>query len=148
MIDSLLASARNSTIMVPADSSVTGSSLVSSSTYTQGDHFVGTAIMGTVNDGTAVVDTNTKVFGTDNLFVVDGSIHPDLPTGNTQAIIMVVAEQAAAKIIAVGSNSTATLTTSSGSKSSNSTWSTGTSSVSASATADLGFGEGEDDDCY
>lgn len=59
--------------------------------------------MGTSNDGTAVVDTDTKVFGTDNLFVVDASIHPDLPTGNTQAIVMVVAEQAAAKILALGS---------------------------------------------
>jgi len=139
MIDSILASARNSSIMIPADSSVTGTSLVSSSTYTQGDHFVGTTIMGTANDGTAVVDTNTKVYGTDNLFVVDASIHPDLPTGNTQAIVMVVAEQAAAKIIAVGSNSTATLTSSSG-------VSTTSSNPSVSASADLS-GDGEDD-CY
>jgi GMC oxidoreductase len=52
----------------------------------------------------AVVDINTKFFGTDNLFVVDASIRPDLvspdllnaledllieklPTGNTQAIL-------------------------------------------------------------
>lgn len=109
MIDSLLSAARNSSIITPSDSSVTGASLVASSTYTQGDHFVGTAIMGTADDGTAVVDTDTKVYGTDNLFVVDGSIHPDLPTGNTQAIIMVAAEKAAERIIAVGSNSTATL---------------------------------------
>lgn len=55
---------------------MSGASLVSN--YITGDHFVGTAMMGTSNDGTAVVDTDTKVFGTDNLFVVDASIHPDL----------------------------------------------------------------------
>ncbi|KAF1352641.1 FAD/NAD(P)-binding domain-containing protein [Lizonia empirigonia] len=68
-----------------------------------GDHWVGTTKMGTDDgrtNGTSVVDTNTKVYGTDNLFVVDASIHPDLPTGNTQAIIMVVAEHAAEKIAA------------------------------------------------
>ncbi|KAL1864680.1 hypothetical protein Daus18300_007482 [Diaporthe australafricana] len=77
-----------------------------------GDHWVGTAKMGTDDgraNGTSVVDTDTRVYGTDNLFVVDASIHPDLPTGNTQAIIMVVAEQAAEKIaafdVATGSSS-------------------------------------------
>ncbi|KAE9373549.1 hypothetical protein N431DRAFT_504192 [Stipitochalara longipes BDJ] len=101
MIDSIYAPASNSTIITPTSSS--GASMVSSSAYTQGDHFVGTTMMGESNDGTAVVDTNTKVFGTDNLFVVDASIHLDLPTGNTQAIVMVVAEAAAAKIIALSS---------------------------------------------
>lgn len=70
-----------------------------------GDHWVGSAKMGTDDgrqkDGTSVVDLDTKVYGTDNLFVVDASIHPDLPTGNTQAIIMIVAEHAAEKIAAV-----------------------------------------------
>jgi cellobiose dehydrogenase (acceptor) len=33
-------------------------------------------------------------------YVVDGSIHPDLPTGNIQTTIMVVAEAAAARILA------------------------------------------------
>ncbi|KAF2088675.1 hypothetical protein K490DRAFT_23427, partial [Saccharata proteae CBS 121410] len=83
------------------------------STYITGDHFVGTAKMGTdsgLKNGSAVVDTNTKVYGTDNLFVVDASIHPDLPTGNTQAIVMIAAEQAAKKIIALGSGSSETST--------------------------------------
>ncbi|KAI8654283.1 GMC-OxRdtase-N domain-containing protein [Fusarium sp. Ph1] len=76
-----------------------------------GDHWVGSAKMG-VDDGrsgngTSVVDLDTKVYGTDNLFVVDASIHPDLPTGNTQSIIMITAEHAAEKIFASGSgNST------------------------------------------
>ncbi|TEY80905.1 hypothetical protein BOTCAL_0036g00330 [Botryotinia calthae] len=71
------------------------------SRYIQGT--VGTAKMGTDDgrsNGTAVVDLDTKVYGTDNLFVVDASIHHDLPTGNTQAIIMVVSEHAAARIAA------------------------------------------------
>ena len=33
-------------------------------------------------------------------YVVDGSIHPDLPTGNIQTTIMVIAEAAAARILA------------------------------------------------
>ncbi|KAF9887715.1 hypothetical protein FE257_009668 [Aspergillus nanangensis] len=71
---------------------------------TSGDHWVGTAKMGPDDgrhsNGTSVVDTNTKVYGTENLFIVDASIHPDLPTGNTQAMVMVAAEAAAARILA------------------------------------------------
>ncbi|KAF1955403.1 FAD/NAD(P)-binding domain-containing protein [Byssothecium circinans] len=67
-----------------------------------GIHMVGSAKMG-VDDGrkngTAVVDLDTKVYGTDNLFVVDASFHADLSTGNTQAIIMVAAEKAVERII-------------------------------------------------
>jgi cellobiose dehydrogenase (acceptor) len=37
----------------------------------------------------------------DNLFVVDAGMHADLPTGNTMAIVMVAAEHAAQKIIAL-----------------------------------------------
>lgn len=89
----------NSTMkMTP--SGATPESLISSS-LVSGDHWVGSAMMGTDDgryNGSSVVNTDTKVYGTDNLFVVDASIHPDLPTGNTQAIIMVVAEQAAQKI--------------------------------------------------
>ena len=32
-------------------------------------------------------------------FIVDASIHPDLPTGNIQTAVMVVAEAAAVKIL-------------------------------------------------
>ncbi|KAH7120546.1 hypothetical protein EDB81DRAFT_891368 [Dactylonectria macrodidyma] len=70
---------------------------------TSGIHYTGTAKMGTDDGrkgGSSVVDTNTNVYGMDNLFISDASIHPDLPTGNSQAIVMVVAEMAAAKILA------------------------------------------------
>ncbi|KAF1923078.1 uncharacterized protein M421DRAFT_104667 [Didymella exigua CBS 183.55] len=102
----------NSTVnaTMALDASSTPDSIIASS-LVSGDHWVGTTRMGTDDgrtNGTSVVDTNTKVYGTDNLFVVDASIHPDLPTGNTQAIIMIVAEHAAQKIAAfkVGSSST------------------------------------------
>ncbi|KAF9524951.1 cellobiose dehydrogenase [Crepidotus variabilis] len=48
-----------------------------------------------------VVDQNTKVIGTNNLFVVDASIIPSMPMGNPQASIMSMAEQAVAKILAL-----------------------------------------------
>ena len=49
--------------------------------------------------GTAVVDLDTRVYGTDNLFVVDGSIFPGMVTGNPSAMIVVAAEYAAEKIL-------------------------------------------------
>lgn len=101
-----------------------------------GDHWVGTTKMGTDDgrsNGTSVVDTDTKVYGTDNLFVVDASIHPDLPTGNTQAIIMIVAEHAAEKIVAytVNSSSSNSTSVSAASTSSGSSSSSGSSGSSA-----------------
>lgn len=49
--------------------------------------------------GTAVVDLDTKVYGTDNLFVVDASIFPGMVTANPSSYIMVVSEHAAEKIL-------------------------------------------------
>lgn len=57
---------------------VTGADLIKD--FKTGSHYVGTAKMGTKGQAGVVVDTDTKVYGTDNLFVVDASIHPDLPT--------------------------------------------------------------------
>ncbi|KAL4950920.1 hypothetical protein BDW69DRAFT_186895 [Aspergillus filifer] len=68
-----------------------------------GNHYAASAKMGADDgrkNGTSVVDVNAKVYGMDNLYIVDGSIHPDLPTGNIQTTIMVVAEAAAARILA------------------------------------------------
>ncbi|TPX15813.1 uncharacterized protein E0L32_000147 [Thyridium curvatum] len=69
------------------------------------NHWIGTAKMGTDDgrkaDGTAVVDTNAKVYGTDNLFVVDASIFPGHITGNPSAMITIASEQAADKILAL-----------------------------------------------
>ncbi|KAF8856239.1 FAD/NAD(P)-binding domain-containing protein [Acephala macrosclerotiorum] len=146
MIDSIFSAARNSSILTPSDSTATGASIVAADSYTQGDHFVGTTMMGEINDGNSVVDTNTKVWGMDNLFVVDASIHPDLPTGNTQAIVMVVAEHAAAKIIALGSGNATGTTTTTGAVAPYANSTSTMSSAAPSGTVTVG-GE-DDDDCY
>jgi cellobiose dehydrogenase (acceptor) len=96
------------TLLAPAGvTNVTGADLIKD--FKTGSHYVGTAKMGTKGEAGVVVDTDTKVYGTKNLFVVDASMHPDLPTGNTQAIIMVAAEAAAARILALGGGSTSPL---------------------------------------
>lgn len=51
--------------------------------------------------GTAVVDTNAKVYGTDNIFVVDASIFPGHITGNPSAAIVIASEHAADRILAL-----------------------------------------------
>ncbi|KAL7627901.1 hypothetical protein AAE478_002096 [Parahypoxylon ruwenzoriense] len=69
------------------------------------NHWVGTAKMGLddgrVDNGTSVVDTDTKVYGMDNLFVVDASIFPGMMTGNPSAMIVAASEHAADKILAL-----------------------------------------------
>ena len=82
----------------PVPANATAASLLTSyrdagSALNPGSHYVGTAAMG------AVTDADTRVRGTDNLFVVDASMHPDLPTGNTQVIVMVAAERAVERIL-------------------------------------------------
>lgn len=70
------------------------------------NHWTGTAKIGTDDGrtgGTSVVDLNTKVYGTDNLFVVDASIFPGMITANPSAAIVIVAEHAAEKILALPS---------------------------------------------
>ncbi|KAH7117391.1 hypothetical protein EDB81DRAFT_952865 [Dactylonectria macrodidyma] len=74
------ATASGSTLSIA--SNTTAESLVAE--YVTGSHFVRTAKMGTSNDGTGVVDA---------------SIHSELPTGNTQAIVMVAAAHAAKKFL-------------------------------------------------
>ena len=68
------------------------------------NHWMGTNKIGTDDGragGTAVVDLNTKVYGTDNLFVVDASIFPGTPTTNPSSYIVTAAEHASQKILAL-----------------------------------------------
>ncbi|TVY40768.1 Cellobiose dehydrogenase, partial [Lachnellula subtilissima] len=68
------------------------------------NHWLGTTKMGTdsgLTGGTSVVDLNTKVYGTDNIFVVDASIFPGMPSTNPSALIVVAAEKASEKILAL-----------------------------------------------
>jgi len=56
---------------------------------------------GLIANGTAVVDLNTKVYGTDNIFVVDASIFPGMPSTNPSALIVIAAEHASDLILAL-----------------------------------------------
>jgi cellobiose dehydrogenase (acceptor) len=69
------------------------------------NHWMGTCKMGLdstlVGNGTAVVDTNNKVYGTDNIFVMDASIFPGQVTTNPSALIVTASEHASEKILAL-----------------------------------------------
>lgn len=71
------------------------------------NHWIGSAKLGTDDGrqgGSAVVDLNTKVWGTDNLFVVDASIFPGHVTTNPSSYIVTAAEKASEKITALAAN--------------------------------------------
>ncbi|MFW2387251.1 MAG: GMC family oxidoreductase [Polyangiales bacterium] len=67
----------------------------SMSTY----HPVGTAKMGPADDPNSVVDNQLRVHGLEGLRVVDCSIFPLIPSGNTHAPVVAVAEKAADLIL-------------------------------------------------
>lgn len=80
----------------------------------RGLHLMGTARMGADSglnstQGQAVVDADTRVYGTDNLFVVDASILPGMVTANPTGTIFSVAEKAAEKILSLSNNAKANM---------------------------------------
>lgn len=58
-------------------------------------HVNGTARMGPASDPMAVVDAELRVHGLQGLRVVDASVMPAIPSGNTCAATMMIAEKAA-----------------------------------------------------
>ncbi|MGW5200583.1 GMC family oxidoreductase [Streptomyces spiralis] len=56
-------------------------------------HYAGACRMGT--DNLAVVDPELKVRGVEGLRVADASVIPELPTGNCQTAVVMIAERAA-----------------------------------------------------
>lgn len=75
------------------------------------NHWIGTCKMGLdsgLQNGTAVVDTDTKVYGTDNLFVVDAAVFPGMVTTNPSALIVSVAEHASERILALDTSGNST----------------------------------------
>ncbi|KAL9601515.1 MAG: hypothetical protein Q9219_002467 [cf. Caloplaca sp. 3 TL-2023] len=62
-------------------------------------HAAGTCKMGKSNDTMAVTDSRARVYGTQNLRVVDASSFPILPPGHPQSTIYALAEKIAADIL-------------------------------------------------
>ena len=63
-------------------------------------HPVGSCAMGPASDPAAVVDAELRVHGVEGLRVIDASIMPVVPRGNTNAPTMAIAEKAAAEFFA------------------------------------------------
>lgn len=62
-------------------------------TYATIYHAVGTAKMGPSSDPEAVVDPRLKVHGVERLRVIDASIMPKIPSGNTNSPTLMIAEK-------------------------------------------------------
>ncbi|KAI1485643.1 cellobiose dehydrogenase [Biscogniauxia mediterranea] len=99
---------KNLTWAIPASNQTTQAyvdSVAVNPATRRANHWMGTNKMGLDDgreeNGTAVVDLDCKVYGTDNLFVVDASIFPGMVSANPSAMIVVASENAAERILAL-----------------------------------------------
>ncbi|KAH7102802.1 cellobiose dehydrogenase, partial [Auriculariales sp. MPI-PUGE-AT-0066] len=92
----------NLTLVTPDLSSTTLQTYVDNYTPDSmcSNHWIASCRIGT-SSSTSVVDTNTKVWNTNNLFIIDASIFPGMPMANPHAAIMVSAEMAVKKVLAL-----------------------------------------------
>lgn len=115
MVISALSADKQIDVVVPSKNTTLDAYLEDYAQTTGGrsaNHWMGSCKMGVdsgLENGTSVVDTNTKVYGMDNLFVVDASIFPEMITTNPSALIVSVAEHAVEKILALGSSGNSTV---------------------------------------
>lgn len=89
-------------VMITPDNTTTLSAFVDAydKASMNSNHWVGSTRIG-ANSSVAVVDTNCKVFNTNNLFVLDAGIIPSQPMSNTHASVMTAAEMGVARILAL-----------------------------------------------
>lgn len=66
-------------------------------------HPVGTTKMGRLDDPTSVVDSELRVIGVKGLRVADAGVMPTITSGNTNSPTLMIAERAAAMILAAAS---------------------------------------------
>ena len=74
---------------------IAGDTVQSGPSWATSQHLCGTARMGRDDDPVAVVDTRCRVLGVDGLWVVDGSILPQIPSRGPHATIVMAAHRAA-----------------------------------------------------
>jgi choline dehydrogenase len=72
---------------------------VGRATWSTSQHLCGTAPMGADNDAAAVVDTRCRVRGVDGLWVVDGSVLPNITSRGPHATIVMLGHRAAEFIV-------------------------------------------------
>lgn len=63
------------------------------STYDSYHHGVGTCVMGPASNPMAVVDSNLRVHGLENLYVADASVMPTVTHANTNFTVIMIAER-------------------------------------------------------